>query len=382
MKKLKQIEKIFIIILFFIVILFPYLISFFKFNNNLDGSEEKVELTYENLDKYILQNFPGREYLVKTKNQILYSLFNITPNESVTKIGDSLVSTESLYYYLYDLYNVDDNYINSLTNKFVEFNNLCKEKNKNVVIVITPTKLRYYTGKMTLVDSIILAHSKNGNDVNKRIRGYDKLKKRLKECDINFFDCIEYIDSNKETIINTEPPLFYKSGHHWSNYKGNVVGLGFHQYLRDKFNYIIPEITLKASPSNVAVYPDSDLFDILNLYEKPNENFFDSIVSINKLETDKKCFIVQGGSFLGGLLMPYLIVKEPNNGVLISNKNMFIDNYKTMKEIKDWDDANVKGDLLNKCKNADIFIFEINELNVYNATFGFLDYLLEHKGEL
>ena len=382
MMKTNKIEKVLTIVLFAIVIIFPYIMKIYGVESNLEGSEKKVEFSIDNFEDYILQNFPGREYIIKTKNQFLYTLFDISPNESVTKIGDTLVSTESLNYFLHNDHSVSDDYLDELSNKFKEFNEYCKLKNKYLVIVFTPTKLRYYDGKFSITDDVIMLYNKESISLDKRLRGYDKLKERLDRNDVKCFDCIEYIDKNKDEIINTEPPLFYKSGHHWSNYKGNVVGLGLHNYMRKTFGIKIPGISLKASPSEIAVYPDSDLFDILNLYEKPNEHFYDSVISIDLPEIDNKNYIVQGGSFTSGLLIPYMTVSPEGSVVHIANKDAFINNYKTQISFEDWNDLNNKINLLDRCKNADVFLFEINELNVYNATFGFLDYLLEHKGEL
>ena len=382
MKKKSKIEKALIIVLFAIVIIFPYVMKLKGVESNLEGSEKKVELSFDNIEDYIIQNFPGREYIIKTKNQLLYSLFDISPNETVTKIGDTLFSTESLNYYLHGEHRVEDSQVDELADKLNEFNEFCKEKNKNLVVILTPTKPRYYDGNYSIADDLIMLYSKEGGDVHNKIRGYDKLKDRLDKFNIDYFDCIDYINNNKEEIVNTVPPLFYKSGHHWSVHKGNVVGLGLHNYMRSKYNFKIPRVSLKASPSEVAVYPDSDLFDILNLYEKPDEQFYDSIISIDIPEIDNKNYIVQGGSFLGGLLIPYMTVSPEGSVVHIANKDMFIDNFKTYISFEDWDDANAKSNLLDRCKKADVFVFEIHELNVYNATFGFIDYLLEHKGEL
>lgn len=382
MRKRNIIENLLIIVLFALVIIFPYAIKLLGIESNLVGSEEKVDFSFENIDEYVIQNFPGREYLVKTKNQLLYSLFDISPNASVVKIGDNLVSSEALNYYLHDEHKVTDAEVDALANKLKEFNEFCLENNKNVVVVFTPTKLRYYDGKYPISDEIIMLYSGDKANLDTKVRGYDKLKERLNKYNINCFDCIEYINNNKEEILNTEPPLFPKSGHHWSIYKGNVVGLGFHDYMRQKFGFKFPKVSLKASPSETAIYPDADLFDILNLYEKPNEKFYESVLSLDIGELDNKNYIVQGGSFLGGLLIPQMTVSPTGSIVHISNKDVFIDNYKTLLSIDDWDDANKKLDLLDRCKKADVFIFEINELNVYNATFGFIDYLLEHKGEL
>ncbi len=400
MKTSNKIEKIILVLSFVLVVAFPYFTYLFNINKenttSLSGSEEKVELTFENIDDYVLQNFPGRENLIKIKNQLLYSVFDVSPNLNITKIGDVLLSTETINYYLHGLYDVEDKDIEDLVNKFKIFKEYCNINNKKMAIVLTPCKARFYKGKFPFVDDIIYLYDKNktssietnqndikNNDVlQKKIRPVDKLRKKLKESEINFFDSIDHINNNKEKFIEDEVPLFYNSGHHWSIYKGNQVGIDFHDYLRKTLDIKIPLLSVKASPSDVAIYPDSDLFDVLNVYEKPNEKFYESVVKFENYDIEKANFVVQGGSFLGALLIPQITVSPFGEVTHIENKSMFMNRYQDLISFDSYDEINTKYNLLKICKEADVYIFEIHELNVYNATFGLLDYLIEHMGEI
>lgn len=407
MKKHNIVENIILVLAFFIVMIFPYITLLYSNMTNaekketLSGSEEKVELSFEKLDDYVIQNFPNREQVIKTKNQLLYTLFDISPNANITKVGDNLFSTETLNYYLHNLYDMEDKDVEELINKFKTFNEFCKSKDKKMVIVLTPCKPRYYEGEFPLVDDIIALHDNNAKDIDeniagvdrdiltnnnadlqKKIRPYNRLKNKLKNSGIKFFDAIEYIDNNKEKILDGVPPLFYNSGHHWSLYKGNLVGLAFHQYLRDNLDLKIPKLSVKASPSDVAIYPDADLFDVLNIYDKPNEQFYESVLTFENFDVGDSNFLVQGGSFLGSLLIPQITVNPFGDVVHIENKSMFYDKYRELVSFDSYEEANSKYSLVDRCKNTDVFIFEIHELNVYNATFGFLDFLIEHMGEL
>ena len=390
MKKYNKIEKIILIASFVLVIIFPYLIFLFNNNTNvetqdkLSGSEEKIELSYENIDNYVLQNFPGREHLIKTKNQLLYSLFDISPNDNITKVGNVLFSTETLNYYLHDLYKSEDSAIDELVSKFKVFQDFCNKKNKKMAIILTPCKARYYDGNYPISDDLIMLYdnSQSDYDLQKRTRDIDKLKIKFKENGIDFFDSIEYIDNNKEKIVDGIPPLFYNSGHHWSLYKGNLVGIEFHDYLRKTLGVKLPLVSVTATPSDTALYPDSDLFDVLNIYDKPNEQFYVPVVKFENFDLEKLNFVVQGGSFLGSLLIPQITVTPFGDITHIENKSMFINKYKDLITFDSYEEANEKANIINICKEADVFIFEIHELNVYNATFGFLDFLIEHMGEM
>lgn len=405
MIKRNRVENIILLLSFFIVIAFPYFTMIYnnianvEDKNELSGSEEKVELSFEKLDDYVIQNFPSRNQIIKTKNQILYTLFDISPNANITKVGDNLFSTETLNYYLHNLYDVEEKDVDELVDKFIRFNDYCDKNDKKMVIILTPCKPRYYTGEFPLVDDIIVMYDKSDNVryidnydkyilannnlmLQKKIRPYNLLSQKLKNTDIKLFDCIEYIDNNKEKIIDGVPPLFYNSGHHWSLYKGNLVGLALHDYLRENLGLKIPKLSVKASPSDVAIYPDSDLFDVLNIYDKPDEQFYDSVITFENFETGASNFIVQGGSFLGSLLIPQVTVNPFGDVVHIENKSMFYDKYRELVTFDSYEEADSKYDLLDRCKKADVFIFEIHELNVYNASFGFLDYLIDNMGEM
>ena len=400
MKISNKIEKIILVLSFVLIITFPYFTYLFNINKenetSLSGSEEKVELTFESIDDYILQNFPGRGNLIKTKNQLLYSLFDVSPNANITKIGDNLLSIETLNYYLHGLYDVEDKDVDDLVSKFKTFKEYCNKNNKKMAIILTPCKARYYQGKFPFVDYIINLYDKKNSAIGKinnenvydtetlqkKVRPIDKLKNKLKESEINFFDSIDYIDSHKEKFLEGEVPLFYKSGHHWSIYKGNLVGIDFHDYLRKTLDIKLPLLSTKASPSDVAIYPDSDLFDILNVYEKPNEQFYESVIKYENYDVGKTNFLVQGGSFLGALLIPQITVSPFGEVTHIENKSMFMNRYQDLISFDSYDEINSKYNLLKICKEANVYIFEIHELNVYNATFGLLDYMIEHMGEI
>ena len=133
---------------------------------------------------------------------------------------------------------------------------------------------------------------------------------------------------------------------------------------------------------DVAVYPDADLFNVLNIYDKPNEQFYESVIDYKDFDNDNLNFTIQGGSFLGGLLLPQSTISVLGEVYHIENKNLLYNNYKDHYEFETYDELNEKFGLIKHLHNTDVFILEINELNVYNATFGFLDYLLAHEEEI
>ena len=371
--KVKYINYAIIIFAFLIVILFPFIASFLGIKNDLKGAEEKVEFRYDNIDEYVTQNFPGRAFLMRMKNQIMYSLFDVSPNELITKVDDTLYSVETLDYFYHGHHSMEKNEIDVLLAKIRYLNAICNETGKKLVVITTPTKPRYVK-KLPFADELINAYQ------NKEyIRPYEIFKEELKKTDVNYFDCADYIDTHMDSIVGGEVPLFYNSGHHWSNYKGNLVGLGFMDFMRKKLNITLPDIVVTATPSDIPKHPDADLFEVLNVYDKPNEKYYESVISYNNIDYEELNYLVQGGSFLGGFLIPYWTIGLRNNVIHIENKAVLYNKYKASATFETFDELNDKINLLDSLKETNIIILEIHEVNIYNATFGFIDYLLEHK---
>ena len=381
MKLKKIIENVLLTFAFLTVICYPWIARYLGVENNLSGADEKVEFSFENIDDYIIQNFPGRELLVRTKNQLLYTFFDMSPNNSIIKVGDTLFSSETLNYYYHRLHSVTDSDVDILVEKLNKFNDICNAKDKKLVLILTPTKPRYYKGNLPFADDIIKLYEEDTDDPND-VLPYVKIVNALNKTNLKCFDAVDYIDKHAEEIEGGEVPLFYDSSHHWSNYKSNLVGLAVHEYLRKNLDIKIPLLSVVASPSDVAQYPDSDLFDVLNIYDKPKEQFYESVLHFDNIDIEDKTWTIQGGSFLGGLLFPQATLSLFGDVVHIENKIMLYNKYQDNYDFESYDELAEKYGLLEHLKKTDIFVLEINELNVYNATFGFLDYLLEHEEEI
>ena len=381
MKIASKIENIIVIVLFAIILAFPYYANILNWNGELVGAEEKVEFSFENIDEYLSQNFPGRAEIMRLKNQFLYSAFDISPNGTIVKVGDNLFATETLNYYYHGLYSLKPYEIKKVVNKLVYFNEYCKKNDKKMLVILTPTKLRYYDGAMPFTDYIIKKYS-GDSAKNDTIKPYDMLKDELNKTDIYCFDAIEEIDKNKYKYMNDIAPLFYKSGHHWSNLMGRKVSLALQDYMRDKMELKVPYMNIVATPSDVAIDPDADLFYVLNIEDKPNEKFYEVSHEVYDFQTDNLNFIMHGGSFTVQLMLPAVVLGGTGDIVQMINKKVFYNNYSNIEDFESYDELNTRMNLLEHAKNADVFIFEIHEVNVYNATFGFLDYLLEHEEDI
>lgn len=377
MKSKKFIENLVITVFFIVVMVYPIAFYFFGEKVELSGAEEKVTLNFSTLDDYILQNFPGRANLIKIKNQFLYKFFDISPNSSIAKVGDNLFSTEVLNNYYHGLYHMDEKAIDDTVDKFDKLNNILKKKGKKLVILTTPTKARYYDGKLPFADDVISAY---GEKMQKRT--FDIFREKLKSKDFYYFDFVECIDNNKEKFLLGEVPLFYKSGHHWSNYKANLLGVEMVKYLIDKVGLALSRYHIDVKKTDTPMHPDSDLFTVLNVYDKPNEQFYETSIVYDDIKGEEKNFIIQGGSFLGALTCNNFTIGNINTVIHIENKMCMYNHYNDRIDFESYDELNEKVNLLDAMKKNDVYILEVHEVNVYNATFGFIDYLLEHEDML
>ncbi|MBO6134931.1 MAG: hypothetical protein J6O09_04075 [Lachnospiraceae bacterium] len=376
MKNIEKIKSIIVILCFAVTIAFPYYARFLSYDNELIGAEEKIEFSFDKIDDYIMQNFPGRALVINFKNKFLYETFGISPNETIVNVDDNLFASETLNYYYHGLYSVTEKYVKELVLKFKKLNDFCKKNGKKVLILLTPTKPRFYGGPLPLVDNIILKYQ--DKSISNDIRSYDLLKNELKKTDIYCFDFIETIERDRYKYLSGDVPLFYKGALHWSNYKGNIASLELHDYMRSVMGIKVPHIKVEASRSEVAMMPDSDLFDTLNLGIKSKDRYYNVSNVIDEYESDELNYTIRGGSFMTGLVLIPITAGYRNNCVLMSNKIAFFDNYKKHITFDSYDELDEKIGLVDHIKNTDVFIFEIHEVNVYNATFGFIDYVLDH----
>lgn len=377
------IRKICFVFAFIIVILFPLIAINIKFEQLL-GVENRVELaefnfknifdnTYQNsVDDYIDQNLNIKPFIVRNRNQFLYDSFNISPHLAITMNEDkNLISKEVLNYYLHGQYFMSELDIKNQANKFRKLNKALKEKNKNMLVIITPTKARYLSyDEYPKADKIILNSRKYRYDLP-----YDRFVSELKKDDLLLFDSIEYIDNNKNFYLEDASPLFYDTGHHWSYYKGRNVGAAIIDYISDNTDISFPKLKIIASKSNVATYPDNDLYELLNLNKKEKKLYMNTYVEYLDPRSSFPSVIISGGSFLGELLFPFATYGLEHNKVFhIENKMYYMNHYEDLVNFEKYDEIPLKYEL----KNIDLFVFEINEVNIYNASFGFIDYLLEH----
>lgn len=297
-------EKIFIII-FMLLIMFPYLNSLTHIikNEELKGvSEEKSKPTYgvksylkgeyqTDFDDYYLENFPYRNIAIKNYNQLRYTLFN----KGTVIVGKEKYLYEESYIkeYLGIDIEVSDEYMNNLMNNLNVINSICKQNNKEMYIIITPSKAEIMSEYIP--DKYYALASENEG----YIRGYDLLTEKLNNMGIKYFDSPKYLKEN-ESIT----PIFYKTGIHWSFVSSTQVLSNFIKYINNTSNLDIRNLDVIGTEMSTEPYfdEDEDMYSLLNIYSgKKDEFYYKPVVEYENKETSNNLFI-QGGSFTWNLL--------------------------------------------------------------------------------
>ena len=376
-------RKMLFVFILCLVILFPFITLNINFEP-LNGVEYKVKLadfnlknlsdnSYQNsLDDYIDQNLNSKPLIVRLRNQLLYDVFNISPNYAVALNDDKqLISKEVLNYYLHGQYYMTDAEVKNKAAQFIKFDKILKQHNKKMLILITPAKARYLDYKdYPEADKILMSTYKYKKPV-----AYDRFIKELKKENVLLFDSIDFIEKNKNEYLEDAAPLFNDTGHHWSYYKGRNIGVEVIDFVTENTDITWPKLKILASRSEVATYPDDDLLRLLNLNKNPKYTYMNTAVQYVDTNSSFPSVVISGGSFLGELLFPFATYGLDFNKVYhIENKLYYMNHYDDKYEFEKYDEIPIKKDL----KDIDLFIFEINEVNIYNASFGFIDYLLDN----
>lgn len=366
------------VVLFFLILAFPLLGGTLDKRLALNGvvesgaEETGVSIrglingeTQSSLERYIRQNMPGRPLLVRIRNEILFSVFKVSPNNFyVLDSEKNILAWENIsFYYQYDE-PAGDGYISELMGKLKRLDDLFEQKGKQLYVFLTPCKLRYTDeAEIPYAYRFMIPEQTEGN--------YEKMVRGLKDSDIDYFDSIEYINNH---VFDERVPLFYKTGFHWSAYAGNCVGAGFGEYLREKTGYRFPKVSIAAEPCGEPFFPDADCFYGMNILKPPYENYYKPVVTVEEEGLDKPGFLCRGGSFMGQSISMLIENDYFGKNVHMENINLFTDKFTNITSFYDYDSI----DLPELLKGIDIVVLEVNEPAVSNMSFGFIDYLLEH----
>lgn len=372
--------------IFFILLLYPMVGGMLDKYFPLNGVAAQVEKpimtvegimngTYqEDMSAYLLGNIRGRNLMVKTHSQLLYSAFDTSSNSNIV-IGanEQLFEPEYLAYSLNIWAQPSEEEVAALVDKLVALEAKLEEDGKQLYIFITPSKARYYTADAPM--SYKLCVNTGAQEV-----AYDKFVRQLDGSKLKVFDSIAYIDEHQSEY---EFPLWYPTGIHWSRALGSEIGVAFNQYLRETSGYDLGQIYVTHQKTGEVISPDADLYNTLNLLVPPQEAYYTQQFTVEE-GTDKPNVFYRGGSFMGqsigNLITNHIFEKD----IHFENNYYFTDCYSgggTLSDFNAYDELDVAMYL----EQSDILVLEVNENKIYTMSWGFIDYLLDYyeakKGE-
>ena len=387
----------------------------------MDGS------TQSGWDSLISERIPARATLLKLRNQGIFSVFNQSPNAGVLLCPDGqLMEREYVYKYEKIYPPAAESEVRAQCDKLAAIRDRLRARGKELYLFITPTKPRYYE------DSIPESLRKM-QAFPDRPGNYEVLKEVLGDYDFEVFDSIAYIDAlirdGSDEVLQF--PLYQQTGTHWTWPLGLKVALGFADFLRERSAWEIPKAHEVIGKADAPVFPDADLYDILNIYTKPWGNYFNADIVLDEVPENadlvmneapdrddaeemaasanpdtnlqsedtadpnvvnadnagndsmhgqRADMLVRGGSFLGQTVSPLI-----NHGFF--GHCMYLENTKVYSE--DWPDGGtftsydeLEPALSAQLRDTDILILEINEAHVPTMSFGFIDWLYEHLDAL
>jgi hypothetical protein len=219
-----------------------------------DGS---FQTAYE---RYYNYRFPLRPLLIKSWNQLYYTLFGVVPPR---KGGTRLVvgKDNTLFEEAYlRTYNRNDNRteddLRSVCRRVRAFQDALQARHIAFLLVIAPSKVEFYPERVP--DERIVPGRAQRRTV------YDKMAPLLREAGVNLLDAHDWFLQMKATAPY---PLFPKGGTHWNQYGAALVAGRILKEMERQTGRNYPDIVIDRVVTNrKAEGADSDLFALLNLW--------------------------------------------------------------------------------------------------------------------
>ncbi|HBA48964.1 MAG TPA: hypothetical protein DCZ91_14445 [Lachnospiraceae bacterium] len=330
--------------------------------------ESMMDGSYQShLNTYFEENFFGRKLLIRLRSQLLYSLCRVSPNENVV-IGKERYLYEPMYimFELQAYAPSSEEYFAELGENLTRLRALLEENGKELYVFISPSKAHYIRDKIPFRYELL---SREGTFSREN---HEELKKTLLQNGICFFDSNEYIDANAKRYFS---PLFYASGIHWSHVWGESAAAEFLNLINEQSKWDLGEITVKEISSSEPIPPDTDLYDSLNLFSRPEEEWYGTQAELVREGEDKPNVFMRGSSFMGQSLSMLV-----NQGVF--GRNVYFENYyyntdedsqyRYVSSNEAYDEVNMD----RLMGQSDILVIEVNDAGIYKTGMGLIEYLL------
>lgn len=346
-------------------------------NVSLQGEtieESKADITVQNVwsgkwqiefEDYLQNNLKIREWLIPIRNQIMYSFFHTSPNNNIA-IGreNNLFEKEYIYFESQIYPPMTEREMDNLIDKLEIINSALEAQGKNLFIFITPSKAEVYSEDMP-VKYVSIAPT-NGKESN-----YNLFIEALGNTEIAFYDSIPYVNELKNS---EEFPVFPTTGTHWSDVTASFCAEELADSMEEQLEINLPEAEVSYERCDDPIAPDSDIYNLLNLMFKPDENYYKAVRKITDANKEECTILARGGSFMGSSLY-YGMIQEDyfTKSYYLENTVIRCSETNYSGTFDSYDDLSIK----EMIEASDVILLEVNEEAIPRMSFGFIDYLLD-----
>ena len=186
-----------------------------------------------NFEKGLESNIGLHAAFVRVNNQINFSLFNFASAKNVFVGKDGYLFEEGYINSYMGVYRADSNVVKLKIAKAEFVNRELEKRGKHLLILLAPGKASFYPEYIPY----------QYYPEKKKISNYDLYSKYLRTSDLNYIDYNGYFLKLKG---KTPHPLYPKQGTHWSVYGATLAMDSLLKYIRNNFNYSVPQIKIKS----------------------------------------------------------------------------------------------------------------------------------------
>lgn len=324
------------------------------------------QFQYE-LENYWNNNFVLHGVFTKTYNQLRFSTFQLNHSakdgnyEGIDLIvGKNKNIFEALYIIEYNQSSENTEQINDYVKDLEDVSNKLNTIEKKLIVMTTPTKCDYMNDDVP---------AKFVQNEGKR-RAIDDFRELIEKTHIEYIDTKNVID---EKCI--EYPIFYHSGIHWSRPAEQYASVEVLNMIEYNLGVPLKSVTLNnIQSSDTPYWRDADLWNLLNVWEEPNETYyqFEETLTIPEGYEDFN-ILIQGGSFASGFRKMLLENHVSPLIQYINYDNALIDMDENITTVinSDWN----RLDWQELLDSSDIIVIEINEAHLSSCSLGFVSYL-------
>lgn len=310
-------------------------------------------------EQYVETHVGFRKFFIRLRNQIHYSLFNVSTRGTLIGKQQYLYEVD----YLNALYGLDFRGTDSLAMRSVKLKRVIDAlnvRNTKVLVVIAPGKASYYPEHFT----------------------YDMVKKYDKQTPTNYavykalFDQLKipYIDMRKwflQMKDTSSMPLFPRMGVHWSVYGSLLAADSMLKYMEHQWQKPIGRISWNTiERTNKYRVSDGDLMELLNLlWDPPTDTMPYPVVKFDAVAKEQRPDVLAiGDSYYWNIVCDSVPLKlfADSSYYWFYNERAFSPDM-TMRYMVN--PAKLEKDMANR----DFLILFTTDANLYKFPFGVLD---------